>query len=643
MAGSFSPKLPFEPLSDHLPNLDYALILALIPAAALLYNRSEDLLLAANQPFEALTGYHSAELQGVSIAKLLSKKLDTNPTGTENRKVQLKVASGDSLPVNLNIKSLSQTNQIVALIFNMEPSTAALQQENYLRDFFTQLTSITQQDSRSKALAQAAEVLREQLHPQTIAAYVFESKKNQLLRMDLDLDLSGSPFPQELSVKDLANPAGISTWQADQAAITSLQEIALVQGSQYLLTLPLLYNQTLQGCLIASGNGALAEETSVELEFLAKLTASTLHHLAWMENAQQTLKNVRQLLQIEHALVDSLEEGVILLTPELLIAEMSPAAESMLGYATSEAFRQKAEMILIGNQSLAGLFASAQQGISTQIGQDFHLSTRTGRSFQAEIQCIPVLSEEKIISIILILRDRSQSEQIRVKNQELEQRAWLGELSAVFAHEVKNPINSIMTGLQYMGMTMKPGDPHQELISRLQNDCMRLTHLMDSTLVFSKPVDYHLVPVDLSAMIPQLLEKVAPRMTNLKIKYNFDAHPDHPMVKADFRALERVFENLINNAIQAMEKSGGTLNIKVTEADPHLIPAQYDVIVADSGPGIPDDLREHIFEPFVTTKSTGTGLGLAISKRIMTAHKGNLYVESFPGGTMFHVLIPKAD
>jgi len=115
------------------------------------------------------------------------------------------------------------------------------------------------------------------------------------------------------------------------------------------------------------------------------------------------------------------------------------------------------------------------------------------------------------------------------------------------------------------------------------------------------------------------------------------------MVKADYRALERVFENLINNAIQAMEKSGGTLNIKVTEADQHLIPAQYDVIVADSGPGIPDDLREHIFEPFVTTKSTGTGLGLAISKRIMTAHKGNLYVESFPGGTMFHVLIPKAD
>jgi signal transduction histidine kinase len=623
--------------------LDYALILALIPAAALLYNRSDDLLLAANQPFEALTGYRSTELQGVSLSKLLSKKLDTNPTGSENRKVLLKVASGDSLPVNLNIKSLSQPNQIVALIFNTEPPTAALQQENTLRDFFSQLTAIIQQDSTSKALIQAAEVLRDQIHPQAIAAYVYESKKKQLLRMDLDFHLTGSQFPQELSLKDLADPINISMWQAGQPPLTSLQEIALVQGSLYLLTLPLLYNQTLQGCLIASGNGSLAEEISAELEFLAKLTASTLHQLTWVENAQRTLQNARQLVQIEHALVDNLEEGIILLTPELLIAEMSPAAESMLGYATSEAFRQQAELVLIGNQSLTAILTSAQQGISTQIGQDFHLSTRTGRSFQAEIQCVPVLSDAKVVSIILILRDRSQSEQIRVKNQELEQRAWRGALSAVFAHEGKNPINSIMNGLQYIGMTMKPGDPHQELISRLQNDCMRLTHLMDSTLVFSKPVDYHLVPVALSLMIPPLLEKVAPRMTNLKIKYNFDAHPQNPMVKADYRALERVFENLINNAIQAMEKSGGTLNIKVTEADKHLIPAQYDVIVADSGPGIPDDLREHIFEPFVTTKSTGTGLGLAISKRIMTAHKGNLYVESFPGGTMFHVLLPKAD
>jgi len=259
--------------------------------------------------------------------------------------------------------------------------------------------------------------------------------------------------------------------------VTNLQQIALVQGNQYLITLPLLFQQSLEGGIVISGVGNITESIQAELELLAKLTASVVHQLAWLENAQRTVQNVRQLVQIEHAITDNLEEGIILLTPDLLIAEMSPAAESMLGYATSEAFRQKADLILIGNQSLANLLSSAQEGVSTLLGQDFRLSTRTGKSLQAEIQAVPVVSDEKVVSIVLILRDRSQSEQIRAKNQELEQRAWLGELSAVFAHEVKNPINSIMTGLQYMGMTMKPGDPHQELIGRLQNDCLRLAHL----------------------------------------------------------------------------------------------------------------------------------------------------------------------
>jgi len=99
-----------------VPNLDYALILELIPYAVLLYNRSDDVLLAANGKFGELSGYLPEMLSGLSLGKLLSKKLDTNPTGEETRAIQLKSASGDTLPVNLKIKSLSQTNQIVALI-----------------------------------------------------------------------------------------------------------------------------------------------------------------------------------------------------------------------------------------------------------------------------------------------------------------------------------------------------------------------------------------------------------------------------------------------------------------------------------------------------------------------------------------------
>jgi PAS domain-containing protein len=206
-----------------------------------------------------------------------------------------------------------------------------------------------------------------------------------------------------------------------------LQEIALVQGSQFLLTLPLLYNQTLQGCLIASGNGGVAEETSVELEFLAKLTASTLHHLIWVENAQRTLQNARQLVQIEHTLIDNLEEGIILLTPELLIAEMSPAAESMLGYATIQAYRQHVEMSSSGTNRLRDVCNSATRN-HTQIGR-FHLSTRTAGLIKLKFNAFRAFRRKNHQHYPNFARSQPE-QQIRVKKPRLGQRA-VSELSLV--------------------------------------------------------------------------------------------------------------------------------------------------------------------------------------------------------------------
>jgi signal transduction histidine kinase len=131
-------------------------------------------------------------------------------------------------------------------------------------------------------------------------------------------------------------------------------------------------------------------------------------------------------------------------------------------------------------------------------------------------------------------------------------------------------------------------------------------------------------------------------MKKLNITHNFSAPAERLLIKADPRAIEQVFVNLISNAIEAMDERGGSLNIKLVQASSQIVPPQCEIIIADTGPGIPDDLVEHIFEPFLTTKSSGTGLGLAITKRIVTAHEGNIYVNSVPGGSVFHVLLPRA-
>jgi signal transduction histidine kinase len=185
--------------------------------------------------------------------------------------------------------------------------------------------------------------------------------------------------------------------------------------------------------------------------------------------------------------------------------------------------------------------------------------------------------------------------------------------------------------------------PDFDLVNRMQNDCVRLTHLMDSVLSFSKPVEFNLANIDLGNLLSNLLERWGPRMRRLNIIANYEATTDKTLVVGDLRSLEQVFVNLVNNAVQAMEKTGGSLSIKAHEITTSETQPMVEVTVSDSGPGIPDDIRDHIFEPFMTTNQNGTGLGLAISKRIIAAHKGNIFVESFTGGTIFHVLLPKSN
>jgi len=148
------------------------------------------------------------------------------------------------------------------------------------------------------------------------------------------------------------------------------------------------------------------------------------------------------------------------------------------------------------------------------------------------------------------------------------------------------------------------------------------------------------VPVDMNLLIKRIVDRWMPRFTRLKVKLNYQMNPGLPKVLGDLRALEQVFINLISNAVEAMSNQGGVLSIRIAPNQELSNRPQLEVMISDTGPGIPDELRERIFEPFVTGKSKGTGLGLAITKRIISAHQGSIWVNSFPGGTMFHILLP---
>ena len=115
----------------------------------------------------------------------------------------------------------------------------------------------------------------------------------------------------------------------------------------------------------------------------------------------------------------------------------------------------------------------------------------------------------------------------------------------------------------------------------------------------------------------------------------------NPIIQGDLRAIEQVFTNIISNAVNAMSEKGGSLGIKISEAKRTEDHGFYQITVTDSGHGIPDEIKDHMFKPFVTGTEHGTGLGLAITQRIINAHKGKIEVDSFTGGTIIKIFLVK--
>jgi PAS domain S-box-containing protein len=321
----------------------------------------------------------------------------------------------------------------------------------------------------------------------------------------------------------------------------------------------------------------------------------------------------------------------------MTLVGMNPAAEWMLGYAEWEVKGHPVESILIGPDTLAPALSAAARGIPTHNIGNVALHRRSGQSFPAHLQTIPVGQEGQSTAQVVLITDISENEEIRQRTQQLEQRALLGEVTAIFAHEVRNPINNIFSGLQLMSANLPSDSPDQEDLSRLLGDCLRLNHLMESVLNFSRTNKYTFERVDLKQLVRRMLDRWLPRFSKVNVTAYFKPADDIKPVAGDARALEQVFTNLIGNAVEAMSKNGGNLAIRMEMV--YSIPnrPQVMVTVSDDGPGIPDDIRDRIFEPFLTTKSQGTGLGLAITKRIVTAHHGSIQVNTFPGGTVFEV------
>jgi len=214
-----------------------------------------------------------------------------------------------------------------------------------------------------------------------------------------------------------------------------------------------------------------------------------------------------------------------------------------------------------------------------------------------------------------------------------ERLAALGELSAVVAHEVRNPLGVIFNSLGSLRRMIQPTGDAKLLLDIVGEEADRLNRIVGDLLDFARPITPVLQPGSLEAVVDEAVAAALGEGSGVVV--DREAAEELPRVPMDARLVRQAVLNLAANAIQAMPR-GGWLRVRMR-------PARGGVLleVEDTGPGIPDEIRARIFEPFFTTKAAGTGLGLAVVKRIVDGHGGEITVSRAPaGGTLVQVLFP---
>jgi two-component system, LuxR family, sensor kinase FixL len=337
------------------------------------------------------------------------------------------------------------------------------------------------------------------------------------------------------------------------------------------------------------------------------------------------------------AIIDSAVDGIIVIGAAGAIESFNPAAQRLFGYTEAEVIGRNVSMLMPSpyreehDGYLAHYLRTGQQKI-IGIGREVTGRRHDGTTFPIHLAVaeMRVGDERHFTGIVHDLTAR-----VRLEEQLREQTslARLGEMAAVIAHEVKNPLAAVRGAIQVIGGRLPPDSRDapvlKEIIARLD----ALHGLLEDLLLFARTPQPRLAAVDLAGVLRSTADLLTrdPAFADVKV----DVTGGGPPIPGDPDLLEIVLQNLLINAGQAMN-GHGSIAASVSE-EGHV----QRIRLADSGPGMSEDVRQNLFRPFFTTKARGTGLGLSTAKRIVEAHGGTVRVELAQGrGTTIVVELP---
>jgi two-component system, LuxR family, sensor kinase FixL len=337
------------------------------------------------------------------------------------------------------------------------------------------------------------------------------------------------------------------------------------------------------------------------------------------------------------AVIESAVDAIVVIDTRGRIEAFNPAAERLFGYAERELLGQNVTVLMPSpfreehDTYLNRYLATGQRKI-IGLGREVVGLRRDGSTFPLHLSVgeMNVNGERRFTGI---LHDLSTRTEIERQLREQAALARLGEMAAVVAHEVKNPLAGIRGAVQVIGSRLPAESTDRAVVGEIVARIDALSELMKDLLIFARPPKPQSQLVDIVELVRATvyLLKQDPAARGVVVQVDGSASP----TMADANLMQIVFHNLLVNGAQAMQGQG-VIQVSIRQDA-----ASCQITFADRGPGIPADVRDQVFTPFFTTKARGSGLGLPTSRRIVEAHRGEIRVDCPPaGGTTVVVSLP---
>jgi PAS domain S-box-containing protein len=385
------------------------------------------------------------------------------------------------------------------------------------------------------------------------------------------------------------------------------------------------------------------------------MTAQLRQQRGALEDANRELRHrleeLADLKSYTDTVLASMTNGLVTVDLDGRVVTLNPAAELMTGFFAGEATGRYCTDVFDGTPQLGEILMETISSRAAYPGLAVTLRRRNGRTLSVEISAAPLKGGEgKDLGVIAVMRDLTVVRELENRLRRSDRLAALGSLAAGLAHEIKNPLTSLLTFSRHLTRRFDDEQFRAKFQSVVPHELQRINGIVERLLELARPSRLSFAAVRLPALLERVVDLCAHELDSRGVRLAREYARDLPAIWADADALHQSLVNLVRNALDAMPAGGrlilrvgwaGTDDIVVTGGRSLAAGRRVQIEVEDSGVGIAPEAADRVFNPFFSTKETGTGLGLALTHKMIEDHGGVIDFRAAPGGgTIFRIALP---